>query len=204
MAQTLYMVDNKSPTPTPTPTLSVPQTLPIPTLGMVHTKSRSSSGLKPRLRNILQDNELFHSYMQHLIREFSMECLLAFVEFRQYKIHALQVFNIEDPATTMCVTFPKSVPQSDIVYNDDTNVDKDSFKIKCYKLFLKYIESNAEFEINISWQHRVALTQLMGDYDRWMSMNVTVMELYQMFDDPMREMYRLMNHARMRFTDLEE
>eukprot|EP01083_Nonionella_stella_P083390 230589_1 len=162
-----------------------------PSLDMVH----SNCDTKLSLHHILKDHELFHLYMQHLIREFSMECLLAFVEFTQYKVRALEVFKLKDVGHTFCITFPKSVPRSDIVYNDD------AFKIKCHKLYLKYIEDTAEFEINIGWQDRLKLTQLMGDRDRWMSSNVTQMELFQMFDEPMKEMYKLMDYAKIRFAE---
>ena len=71
--------------------------------------------------DILQNEGLFSQFMQHLQREFSMENLLALVEFIQYRQRFIEVFDISkeqdvrDPRFN--ISFPDVVPLSDIVYD---------------------------------------------------------------------------------------
>lgn len=99
------------------------------------------------LQMLLSDKDLFGLYMQHLLKEFSMECLLAVIEFTQFKKHAIETFNANKmnididitnteskskyPARNKLLIFPECVPLSDIVYGYGTedlsiNVDLNS------------------------------------------------------------------------------
>ena len=109
--------------------------------------SRTKKGDRITLQMILCDKDLFGLYMQHLIKEFSMECLLAVVEFTQFKKHAIDTFfkkhaidtsfsniniNVDDFEnsdyynTDHLFVFPENVPLSDIVYGygtEDLSID---------------------------------------------------------------------------------
>jgi len=163
-----------------------------------------------QIYDILQDKELIDLFMQHLIEEFSMECLLSVIEFQQFKSYSMQQLNINttdmgDAIKT--VIFPDNVPQSNIVYNDhgeETEGEGDMlllFKIKAYKLYEKYIKIGTEFEINISYRTRGTLQYLMKDYDQWISdqNRIDSLDLVKIFESAETEMIKLLNHSKYRF-----
>ena len=102
--------------------------------------------------------------MQHLVNEFSMECLISLIEFQQFKVHLIETFHIQD-VDVQIVGFTDTVPKSDIVYSEEAetaNVILSSFKIKAHKLYSKYIETGSEYEINIPGTMRIHLNDYMA------------------------------------------
>ena len=98
--------------------------------------------------------------MIHLCNEYSMECLLALIEFIQYKeefFDELEIFPSDDQKSVSSasrgieeeelrnIKLPKSVPRSSIIANKSF-----SDREKAHKLFLKYIVVGSDYEINIS------------------------------------------------------
>eukprot|EP01084_Bolivina_argentea_P193608 332145_1 len=167
-----------------------------------------------RLFDILSDNDLFDLFMQHLIREFSHEILLAFVELVQYKSHLIEKFgiNVNDIdidvgrdigryQLNFCETLKV---KSSIVYENenvnDENVDLyKSFKIKAYKIYKKYICTGSENEINIPYARREILKSLIANYDIWMECEFDEIQLAKIFDDEIKEMAKLMRYSKARF-----
>eukprot|EP01084_Bolivina_argentea_P103357 185139_1 len=75
---------------------------------------------KLTLKAVLKDPMLFHTFMGHLATEFSMECLLAIVEFTEYQEYCID--NLTDYLSTKhdyrgnLVELPPNIPRSLIVY----------------------------------------------------------------------------------------
>ena len=146
--------------------------------------------------------------MQHLIKEFSMENLLALIEFTHFRNHAIDAFRISrnDPIASVSFNyvFSPDVPLSDIVYAKVANVDNkyDEFKLKAYKLYIKYIKSGSEFELNVPHTIRNRFGSVMGNYEKWMLETsvdqFTVRELVQLFDRCSIELVSLLNGSRQR------
>eukprot|EP01083_Nonionella_stella_P046685 124990_1 len=156
--------------------------------------------------DILQDKRLIDLFVQQMIKEFSVECVLSLIEFQQFKAFAMDKLKINraDYATNeksnALITFPDGVPLSDIVYGEETESEPmATLKIKAHKLYLKYIADASEFEINISWRRRAHLHHLMGDYDQWMAQDIEAIELVSLFDAAEWSMLVMLIDARKRF-----
>merc|ERR1719295_1182890 len=52
----------------------------------------TQNGVHLSVREILADNHLIQSFMDHLIHEFSAENLLALIEFQQFRIHLMDKY----------------------------------------------------------------------------------------------------------------
>ena len=109
------------------------------------------------LQSILSDKGSIDAFSQHLIEEFSIECLLSLIEFIQFRQHVMSTFNVDDAQRTpnpeqtevtymyededrnlFMIKFAPNVPLSDIVYSDLGN-DMLAFKAKAYKLYQKFL-----------------------------------------------------------------
>merc|ERR1712130_601666 len=97
------------------------------------------------LHDILSEEKQINMFMQHLMKEFSMECLLSFIEMNQYKARFMEVFQIElndeNRVVTDWIVLPDGVSKSDIVYNeheeDNDSSQLQSFMDKAYMLYNK-------------------------------------------------------------------
>jgi len=166
----------------------------------VELKGDESAPITPTQRRLgdeltqcLSHEKSFELFMKFLAKEFSIECLLSFVEMVQFKQYMKKRMDSkgnsddDDDAkddndsnngshkgslrkdSDLEMKFPSSVPLSEIVFNDDGgNV---SVKAKIYKFYLKYIKVNSEFEINILDSTRKRLIDTMKDYNVWMNNN---------------------------------
>merc|ERR1712228_86714 len=162
----------------------------------VNTMSRNSlpskSKEKPqkiRLRAVLSHKISIHTFMLHLSKEYSMELLLAAIEFVQFQQYILPHLNENDYDLSVqkLVDFPSNVPKSRIVYNDDdediskeyegshNEVNEFVFhaKMKGFKLYNKYVADNSEYEINIGYDERVRLMNVFCDKQTLIVRNVT-------------------------------
>eukprot|EP01083_Nonionella_stella_P078728 215602_1 len=155
------------------------------------------------LDEIFSDENRLNLFMQHLISEFSMECLLSVIEFQQYKYAAIKALNSMkmsdlDTALVACalisepleledidgpppqdydtVFLQSHVPLSDIVFKHFEMYHDTTieFKIKAFKLYKKYIEPRSRFEINICSKTRQKLTEHMQYYDEWVNANGSI------------------------------
>lgn len=148
-----------------------------------------------------------------------MECLLSYTEFLQFKHAAHEKFNLEHFEENGVVSFSELVPRSAIVY-DNYNADTikssplnttneqtkiNMFKIKAYRLFKKYVNVGAQFEINVSYGERYKLITLMNNQRIWMKeeMKITPKDLCNLFSACQNEIYSLMNDSVTRFKTTE-
>merc|ERR1712087_1057790 len=149
------------------------------------------------LEMILGDDRLIDMFAVHLIKEFSVECLLSLIEFEQFHRAVAVCVSSTKYNSIVCAS---NVPLSDIVYGSGTKDGKaNSLKESAYRLFEKYVETYAEFEINISGHARTKLTVLFSDYDAWMAMDIGTEALCSLFDDCMQAMLCLLRSSKTRF-----
>merc|ERR1712228_627924 len=86
---------------------------------------------------------------------------------------------------------------------------RDSFvqnaKSIAHKLYEKYVENGATFEINISGKMRDKLTETIGDLDELSSNKaVGLHELYTIFEESVQEMMTLQSTSFERFRKIKE
>ncbi|ETO36393.1 hypothetical protein RFI_00671 [Reticulomyxa filosa] len=142
----------------------------------------SSPTKKIRLRQVLQHRKTLDLFAQHLVSEFSIECLLSVIEFSQFRLllgtpqkspeeakdakdakDSKDAKDAKDMKDDSIVDLPHSkLPQSQIVYGQfhmksewkkSGDAQLDEYKIRAYYLFIRYINSStAELEINISYR----------------------------------------------------
>lgn len=93
------------------------------------------------------------------------------------------------------------MPRSDIVFNAKDSVDIKGFKDRAYKLYQKYIKTETELQISVSYETRRAMEEQMDAHERWMSEENTIAEedLANVFDDAAREIMRLLENSKTRF-----
>ena len=148
-----------------------------------------------------------------------MECLLAYIELTQFQQYIIA--NNRDNGKITSETFkalkltrfPSSIPMSSIVEEDIVlskfNKMKNNayeYKLKGYKLFDKYIKTDSEFEINISWQQRNAWMSMMSTASNlwaFMQTKVDLNELLLLVEDSKNVMRELMDHSLFRFKSYD-
>eukprot|EP01084_Bolivina_argentea_P099121 178188_1 len=147
---------------------------------------------------ILSQAESVNAFMQHLSKEFSLECLLSLIEVSQFEnylindeIHEIKEEIINKVNGANFIDFSESIPMSSIVESTD---DLDA---KAYKIYQKYIAVGSEFELNIpgdmkqKWIRKVAV--------QWGETKIDVNELMLLLEDVRREMRLLLTFSLMRF-----
>ena len=114
------------------------------------------------------------------------------MEFTQYKIYVKNVLSITDAEAIPVIEF---TTKSHIVFKE-RNGDSLANTIKqiVYDLYVKYIENNSEYQINIPHETYKKL-DIVSDYDNWININITDNELYTIFDDCIKEMYKLLSFS---------
>ncbi len=175
------------------------------------------------------DLKYINEFFAHLSREFSMECLLAMIEFMELQqyilLHMQQYKNFyykQYSNLTMKnnVSLPRGIPRSSIVYGDNEELvekyldnrsgriisvmEREQVRVRLisYQLYKKYVAIGSEWEINISYETRGRLTAKLHNFNVWMSSNnahIQMWQLVQLFEDSKHEMYRLLRHSFARF-----
>eukprot|EP01083_Nonionella_stella_P188682 696024_1 len=69
------------------------------------------------------------------------------------------------------------------------------------KLFVKYIQTGSEYEINISFDQRNQFEKMMTDYNEWLSMQHTPENLALLFKDISSELFKLLQYSFGRFKE---
>eukprot|EP01083_Nonionella_stella_P041537 112564_1 len=154
------------------------------------------------IRDVMRESESLNAFMQYLLEEFSMECLLSVLEFEQFKAHLMDTLKVECTCSDIAkIEFADDVPLSDIVYKDVTGDGVLEFKIKAYHLYRKYIASSSEFAINISSRTKKILDGLMSNYDEWIASDecTNAMDLVKIFEGAQKEMMVLLKNSNSRF-----
>eukprot|EP01083_Nonionella_stella_P188050 692333_1 len=139
------------------------------------------------LSDTLKHDHLIGAFANHLLDEWSVELILSFIEFNQFK----QLMENDEKETTI---LSEKVPQSYIVFEKHKNAsDTERYKLIANDLFEKYVSRTAELQINISYdQQNYVFAKLNG-------INVNENELYTLFDGCSHTVHALMKHAHRRF-----
>ena len=168
------------------------------------------------MNDVLCNENSIDLLMQHLGREFSMECLLSLIEFIQFEEYVYEHIQNDkklemdfSKESTMIrnnhkIYLPDSIPKSSIVFsNDDTNKSWiENAKHKCYLIFCKYINIESEYEINIAWRLRQKLIRILGNETNLISdESINEFILLNIFSRCGKEMINLMNGSFSRFKD---
>ena len=105
------------------------------------------------VNDVFQNEETFNGFAIHLNKEFSMECLLSFIEMMQFKSYIYK--NIQNSKLKRTVNendmvgmlqdvkfidFEDYVPKSQIVYSNEEECNLQIIKQKAYYLYCKYID----------------------------------------------------------------
>eukprot|EP01083_Nonionella_stella_P125297 378920_1 len=166
--------------------------------------TRPASGTN-NMTAILGDNDALHLFMLHLSCEYSMELLLAFIEFSQYLeyLEERSSTNSEQNASPDLDSFilSDSVPLSSIVENTHK---EHGFKLKAYELYYKYIARGSEYEINISGRLRNQCAHLMQNDQVFLNANVIVSDIEPLFKQCNQELLRYLSYSHSRFAKTEE
>lgn len=183
-----------------------------------HNSTKDNNNIY-NMQLILSNHKAINLFMMHLSKEYSMECLLAYIEINQYQQYIVdnhrneidqEIFdNIE------LIQFPHNIPLSEIIEhhheeerkNNNRDGDDDElfvYKVKAHKIYLKYVQHSAEFEINISSSMRTNVANIMGDLDIFLKCNVSYNDLLKIFEDCKQSMYKLLVYSLTRFKSLQE
>ena len=133
-----------------------------------------------------------------ILYRFSMENLLSFIEITQFQIYTRDKAELEHGSDL--ITFPDNIPVSEILeekQDDDELVD---LKIKAHNIYKKYIAVGSELEINISWDARSKLIDILEDLPSLISMDgIRMNDLFIIFDECKSEVWQLMMGSFFRF-----
>eukprot|EP01083_Nonionella_stella_P104378 299046_1 len=149
------------------------------------------------LSEIFLDQVYTQHFIHHIIKEFSLECVLSWIEMKQFgyylytQLNALDVDLCMDPSTNPDIEpLPQHIPQSTIVYCDEIHDSKEkvmkNFKDKFVALYDKYIDDKALYELNISYELKesFACFKSMHESDAW---NVNEKELIGVFHEVLED-----------------
>jgi len=160
------------------------------------TESRSASFT---IKQILNNSKSINYFMVHLSKEISTEILLSYFEMRQYEIYAMKTFGISKNDGILR-EFP-DVPLSCLV-TKYKNITAMSNERKCkhiiYDIYTKYIHEYSPYSINISYDARNKLDNLLSDKEIWLNINIEIDELIAVYSQCCREMYRLLHNSFLR------
>eukprot|EP01084_Bolivina_argentea_P148438 259505_1 len=172
-----------------------------------------------RITDTLSNKELLPLFFKHLGDEWSVELLLSFVEFLQFKNMLNNDARFMSEMISMnpdCdlnelgmyskkIMLSDELPLSNIVHEKHSAETDNLYRylLIAHDLYNKYIVSASEWEINISWECRENIKDFMDSY--WNDNNDTcnnkydLYELYSLYHGASLAMYRLMLHSHLRF-----
>eukprot|EP01084_Bolivina_argentea_P211738 360103_1 len=159
-----------------------------------------------KLKNALNIENEFESFIEWMHREFCAESIYCFIEVSQFKKCLVQmasndIQNSEEIDVRYTDILYDAIPKSSIVYNntenkDNTeNMDMERMKVIAHLLYEKYIENGTVLEVNISSQLKqkyISLEQTNWEMDQIQFINV--------FDDLLFEMFGLMMQSFSRYV----
>ena len=164
------------------------------------------------LNTIMRNKQAFHLFMKHLGKEYSMECLLSFIEFTQFQNYLYGHIDNENKNNDFVpdkrITLAENIPISAIIEQEEVLSDdgKDDFfvaqaKIKAHRLYNKYVRIGAEFEINISSTERRKIKNILESMDVLLDANVNINDLYIIFEECRESMIQWLQYSltRMRY-----
>ena len=166
--------------------------------------NQKKSSKKMTLIDVFNDCNLLELFAQHLIKEFSIECLIAYIEMLQFKQlipNEMTKGNkkfYEYEMKNMPNFIPKSKIINDNIVDCDSELDIKSLKRICYLLIKKFFVG--EMEINISYELRNSLNNYITDREEWMGNElIDGNKLFHIFDECIREMFFFQMQSLSRF-----
>merc|ERR1712129_241962 len=165
-------------------------------------------GREYTVRGMFQDEQLFEQFIAWMIREFSGENILSFVEFVQFKQYVTKIKGNRSTVAAQTDTaaieekedinyidyFNDQVPISSIVSRERNGLNEmEKCRDIAHELWLKYIKVEGRFEINIGYGLRRKYANC--DNNNW---NMSLNELLIIFDDAMLEAHRFMQRSLVR------
>eukprot|EP01083_Nonionella_stella_P027544 75916_1 len=165
---------------------------------------------------VLEDENGFNAFANHLNSEFCIEIILSLIELTQYRqrLQSEQGFmeyvkeNTETQPrySNIYIVFPKDVPKSDIVYGSTSDDGGSTDIAKCQeiitKLYNKYISEQSEFCVNISDMTRRNITQWILNYkenENCKREGKVYFQMYSIFDKCCQELHQLLSYSWYRF-----
>merc|ERR1712228_143961 len=159
--------------------------------------------IEQRMRQMLLDEQQFEDFVQFMIKEFSSESILSFVEFVQFKQRLIDYMNLKtmttDDGKFENHLMSEGIPKSSIVHGNYAKIEEDEDMDKMFKniatlLYEKYIKIGAEFEINISSGLRCQYFAINAK--KW---DMEIGKLVNVFDGLITEMNMFMRQSFCRY-----
>lgn len=188
-------------------------------MSSLYTKSDNNNSLDFDIKNdlqsiqfqsILTENDAFEGFVQYLSKELSIEFLLAFIEIIQLQQFVAQKNEkyLNEQSLYNDFKFYDNMVKSDIVY-DDKKYKKDECKYdddmiimikqKSDKLYKKYIEFGSEYEIILSNETHMEITDLMSHIDWIYDHDITIDMILKLWNDVTKELFILLMNSFNRF-----
>ena len=158
--------------------------------------SSDAATVRVEFKDTLKTESLFNAFMEHLFSEYCAECLLAIVEFTQFKQKIVDE-NPEIEFENDALELYGSLIKSSIVYRKTDLSDTINFESVGDALYNKYIRVGSEWEINIDYGNRCRYRDLFENgIDTF-----DAQELYTLFDPCIDTMVSLIIPAFTRFKN---
>eukprot|EP01084_Bolivina_argentea_P155697 271329_1 len=178
-----------------------------------HTATKGAD-LNINVLTVLSDPTALHLFMVHMSKEFSLECILSFIEINQFQTYCMGLMGGDSTVEMKVepVSFPKNVPLSQLIEDKEImNGDEEepvddmaSAKMKAHKIYNKYIREEAEFAINVSYAQRNDVKDVLEDLEFLLQANITWKDLILLFEETKAEMIRLAGFSFQRFKKQAE
>eukprot|EP00483_Globobulimina_turgida_P005103 UN05113 len=169
-----------------------------------------------QLYQALEKEDVFDAFLNHLAAEFSLQTLLALIEFLQFQRYCHKYF-IKNPVAYQTllpenetlslesdrIRLPQDLPQSDIVFlncESEITLDLQDFfsrtQSKAYNLYEKYIAPGCVLPVPFSDTTRQKYINKMKDLNVWLFEAEDVKNLYDMMhflDSSIKDIYQLLS-----------
>ena len=191
----------------------------FPNTGLPNISSNDSNK-KQRLtlQQVLGNDDLIQCLFNQLTEEFSIELLLAFIEFKQFhdlmnnddelirNIESIIIAKSDDnniPILSI-ISLSDKLPKSRIVHinHKDVSDNLERYLFIAQELVYKYISRSAEFEINISYGCKQEIEWFINEHHDLSAVallsNNEQYQLFKLFDKASESIYRLMQSSHER------
>eukprot|EP01084_Bolivina_argentea_P224313 379353_1 len=173
-------------------------------------KQTETKKIRIKLSDVFQNKIYCEYFIQHIIKEFSGECVFSYIEMQQFKHLLHEKYNgNSEIESKQYKSFPDHIPKSNIVYIDsmDEMIDKkeilETFKKIYFELYKKYIDVGSKFEVNISWALRESYQDIEIKYNS-NELDIQYEQLLDIFNSVIEEMRFLMESSLQRFINTNE
>ena len=180
----------------------------ITKIGLHSTKDISKQTNSMSIKTIFSSKQYLDLFAKHLISELSIETLLSYIEFNQYKLLFYQecysIINDNESREIKSYEINLSniecIPKSSIIYNTFNKYNNNNMdKLICFKqiallLNEKYIKSGSKYEINISSSMKRHYINLSNN-----NYNININDMYTLFDKCTLQMYKFLVASSIRF-----